>query len=75
MLDQPEKTKKSDYLTEAEAADHINVSRSFLRHHRQQGFLPGRARGPNFIRIGRMIRYLRKDLDHWLLEHRYVPRS
>jgi len=67
------KTKNSH--TEAEAAEHIGMSQSFLSHHRQNGFIKGRAQGPAYIRIGKTIRYLRKDLDEWLNERRRAPRD
>ncbi|QXE92449.1 helix-turn-helix domain-containing protein [Geomonas subterranea] len=54
-------------FTEAEAADYIAMSRSFLRQSRMNGDLKGRVPGPRYIRIGRRaIRYLREDLDAWL---------
>jgi len=32
-------------------------------------------RGPPFLRIGRMIRYRRSDLETWLNERRIEPRE
>lgn len=45
------------YLTTVEAAEHLNVSKSFLDKARL------RDDGPPFIRIGGAIRYAVEDLD------------
>lgn len=58
--------------TEEEAANYIAMSRSFLRQDRMNGYRKNRTPGPNFIRTGRAIRYLKRDLDAWLLQHRVV---
>ena len=56
-------------LTEAEAAEYIGMSRSFLRQSRMTGELQKRTPPPEHIKIGKKaIRYLREDLDQWL-EH------
>ena len=55
-------------LTEKEAAIFINMSRSFLRHGRIDGSLEGRTPTPKFIKIGRAIRYPKKELDDWLAQ-------
>ena len=52
--------------TETEAADYINMSRSFLRHARIDGNRENRTPAPKFIKIGRSIRYMRQDLDDYL---------
>lgn len=57
-------------LTEKEAADYIGMSLSYLQHHRSNGSLKNRTAGPIFIKAGRSIRYLRKDLDNWLTKNR-----
>ncbi|MEO8401037.1 MAG: DNA-binding protein [Gammaproteobacteria bacterium] len=57
-------------LTEKEASEYINMSRSFLRQDRMNGIRENRTQGPKFLKLGRSIRYLREDLDSWLLEHR-----
>jgi len=57
-------------LTEVEAAEYIGMSRSFLRQDRMHGIRANRTPGPSFIRIGKSIRYLKADLDSWLLQHR-----
>ena len=59
-------------LSEAEAADYIGMSRSFLRQARMDGKRQNRTPGPPFSKIGRKVLYLRDDLDTWLEEHRHV---
>jgi len=56
--------------SETEAACYIGMSRSFLRQDRMDGPRAGRTTGPQYIRIGRSIRYLKEDLDAWLEAHR-----
>jgi predicted DNA-binding transcriptional regulator AlpA len=53
-------------LTEKEAAEYIGMSCSFLRQDRMNGFRQNRTPGPNYVRIGRAVRYLREELDKWL---------
>ena len=53
-------------LNEIEAARYLSVSRAFLRQSRMFGDRPGRAPGPPFLKIGRMIRYRVADLESWL---------
>jgi excisionase family DNA binding protein len=57
-------------LTEKEAAQYIGMSRSFLRKDRMDGIRDNRTPGPQFLKLGRSIRYLKEDLDSWLLKHR-----
>ena len=57
-------------LTEKEAAEYIGMSRSFLRQDRMNGYRATRTPGPQFLKIGRSIRYLKEDLQAWLLQHR-----
>lgn len=54
-------------LTEIEAAKYISMSRSFLAQNRMNGDLQNRTPGPQYLKIGRSIRYLKEDLDTWLL--------
>ncbi len=64
----PSKTEQDEILlTEIETSEYIRMSRSFLRHDRADGYRDGRTRGPEFIKIGRSIRYRKKDLDDWLI--------
>ena len=57
-------------LTEKEASAYIGMSCSFLRQDRMNGIRVNRTPGPRFLKIGRSIRYLKEDLDHWLFAHR-----
>jgi hypothetical protein len=54
-------------LSEAQAAQYLGVSRSFLRQDRMTGPL-AKGEGPPYVRIGRRkgIRYLVDDLDAYL---------
>lgn len=58
---------------EREAAQYIGMSCSFLRQDRMNGFRKQRTPGPNYIKIGKSVRYLKEDLDAWL-EHRRIDR-
>jgi predicted DNA-binding transcriptional regulator AlpA len=53
-------------LTEIETAQYIGMSRSFLRQSRMEGNRENRTSAPQFIKIGRAVRYLIEDLDNWL---------
>jgi predicted DNA-binding transcriptional regulator AlpA len=57
-------------LTETEAATYVGMSRSFLRQDRMKNARGGEAVGPPWIKIGRSVRYLREDLEEWLMSHR-----
>lgn len=48
------------YLTPGEAAQYLRTSTSTLAKRRLTG------RGPDFVRIGRAIRYRQRDLDSWM---------
>jgi len=50
-------------LTEAEAARQLGVSIGGLRKWRKA------RRGPKYLRLGRLIRYRRSDLEQWLESH------
>jgi len=67
------KTEKRGF-TERETAKYLGVSRSFLRQDRMDGYRKTKTPGPDFVKIGRTIRYLKEDLDAWL-EKYYVKRS
>lgn len=62
-------------FTEREAANYLAVSTQFLRLSRHYGNRPGHAEGPIWVRLGggRAIRYLKADLDAWLIAHRCHP--
>ncbi|WP_076541093.1 AlpA family transcriptional regulator [Shewanella sp. UCD-KL21] len=53
-------------LSEIETAEYIGMSRSFLRQSRMEGNRENRTPAPPFVKIGRAVRYLKDDLDHWL---------
>ncbi|MHB1949402.1 MAG: helix-turn-helix domain-containing protein [Gammaproteobacteria bacterium] len=57
-------------LTEKEASEYIGMSRSYLRQDRMNGIRENRTPGPRYLKIGRNIRYVKEDLDAWLLKHR-----
>ncbi|MEH6470330.1 MAG: hypothetical protein V7752_03695 [Halopseudomonas sp.] len=74
MKDSKRPAQSPRALSEIEAANYISMSRSFLAQSRMDGHREGRTQAPPFIKIGRSVRYLREDLDHWLdsfykLEH------
>lgn len=56
-------------IKEPEAARYLAMSRAYLRIARAQG------RGPAYIRAGRAILYLTRDLDSWLDSHRVATRD
>ena len=66
------KSINSHVLTDPEAAQYIGMSISFLRQSRMDGIRHNRIPGPNYIKIGRSVRYVKDDLDAWLNEHRVV---
>lgn len=47
-------------LTDREASQYLSISKSWLRQSRIKGI------GPNFIKIGRSVRYRIKDLESWV---------
>jgi len=51
-------------LKEPAASVYIGMSCAWLRVSRMRGT------GPSYCRVGRSIRYMVKDLDAWLDEHR-----
>lgn len=53
-----------------QAASYLNISRDTLRVWRQRRH---QTRGPVFVRVGRLVRYLRRDLDAWLASNRVEP--
>lgn len=68
-----EKQKETvEMLTEREAARYIGMSRSFLSQDRMNGYRVNRTPGPDFVRLGRAIRYRRQDLDAWISKNRVI---
>ena len=55
---------REDLMTRQQAAEHLGISVPTL-----DGFARDR-KGPAFIRIGRLVRYLKNDLDTWLESQR-----
>jgi|LakMenE01Jun11ns_1017448.scaffolds.fasta_scaffold8381908_1 hypothetical protein len=51
-------------LTEKEAAQYIGMN----------GIRKNRTPGPNYVKIGRTIRYLKEELDQWLETYK-IPRE
>ena len=51
---------KETYLKPREAAEYLRSSTSTLAKARMY------KRGPNFVRIGRTVRYRQSDLDAWM---------
>lgn len=58
-------------LTEQQAAQYLQCSRSFLAKSRMDGTLPGHTPGPPWVRLGRAVRYDRRDLERWVDQHRH----
>jgi hypothetical protein len=52
--------ESADAMTETEVARKASVSIGALRKWRREG------RGPRFLKLGRLIRYLVGDVDIWL---------
>ena len=50
-------------LTTVEVAKHLNVSESFLRMSRLR---PPDGKAPQWIKIGRAVRYRPADIEDWL---------
>jgi predicted DNA-binding transcriptional regulator AlpA len=59
----------SEPLTEPDAAARLGLKVATLRAWRHQG------RGPAFVRLGRAIRYLARDIDDFVHANRHAPRS
>jgi predicted DNA-binding transcriptional regulator AlpA len=60
------KIMNTEILTEKEAAIYIGMSRSFLSQDRMNGYRDNRTQGPDFMKIGRSVRYRKSQLDEWL---------
>jgi hypothetical protein len=59
-------------LKEAEAAEYIGMSAQYLRASRMRGATKCTS-APPFVRMGKAIRYLPRDLDDWLESRRQFP--
>jgi hypothetical protein len=53
-----------EYLTTEQAAGEYQVPTATLIDWRYKGV------GPAYVKLGRHVRYLRDDLDHWAAERR-----
>lgn len=60
---------KETYLKPCEAADYLRSSTSTLAKARM------RKQGPEFLRLGRGIRYRQSDLDAWMSASRSTSRE
>ena len=58
---------RDEIASEAETARAVNMSLSGFRKMRASG------RGPRHIRLGRIIRYRRSDVDAWLEQNTREP--
>jgi predicted DNA-binding transcriptional regulator AlpA len=56
-------TDEKKVLTEREVESEYGLSRPWLRKHR------ARRDGPPFLKLSRMVRYSRADVESWLGEH------
>lgn len=62
-------------FNEKEAACYIGMSVSYLQHTRSDGSVGDRTPGPIYIKVGRTIRYLKSDLDEWLIGNRVTQEA
>ncbi|MHB8811698.1 MAG: DNA-binding protein [Steroidobacteraceae bacterium] len=67
MVDKPE------LLDEGPAADYIGMSAAFLRAGRCKGVVGNHTPPPAHLKLGRSIKYDRRDLDQWLADRRVDP--
>lgn len=56
----PSLPRQPEMLTEKQVAEYLNMSVSLLRKWRMF------RKGPNFVRIGRAVRYKRCDIEMWM---------
>lgn len=59
-------------LSEIDAAIYLGISRIALRQGRCEGRRKNRMPPPPYVRAGRKILYIKKDLDLWLESNRVV---
>jgi predicted DNA-binding transcriptional regulator AlpA len=62
-------TESVVYLTTAEAARYLKLSRQFLEAARYRAD----GTGPPFIKLERAVRYRRSELDAWMTAHDHSP--
>ena len=64
---------KPELLDEGPSAEYIGMSIAFLRSGRCKGIVGNRTPPPPYLKLGRSIKYDRRDLDQWLAERRVDP--
>ena len=60
-------TTASEILTQDDLAAELGIAPRTLGQWRYHGI------GPNFVRVGKLIRYRRQDVDAWLAEQVVTP--
>lgn len=67
-VDTAPKPKPDKRLTAKQAAKYLKVSNEALSYYRLQrdGNVAGRDHGPPFERVGRLVFYMRSDIDAWI---------
>jgi predicted DNA-binding transcriptional regulator AlpA len=58
-----------DLLTEREVLSCWSLSIPWLRRTRREG------RGPRFLKLGKMVRYRRRDIEEYLADSTVEPKS
>ena len=61
-------------FTETETAEHLRLSKSFLRQARLYGVRPGHIEPPPHLKLGRVIRYEASAIEAWIERHRVAPK-
>ena len=57
-------TQYQNYLNTQQASQYLQVSTQWLEINRCKGG------GPPYIKLSRLVRYKRGDLDEWMIKHR-----
>jgi hypothetical protein len=68
------KLEKRGY-TEKEASDYLGLSLAFLRKDRVNGVRDGYLLGPNYIKFGKNVRYLKEDIEAWIEKNRVIRKA
>jgi predicted DNA-binding transcriptional regulator AlpA len=55
-------------LNTRQAAAYLGISQSWLRQRRMMGNLGGQRPGPQFVRLGRAVRYSKSSLDRFVAD-------
>ena len=56
-------------VNEKDAASYIGMSVSYLQHARCYGAYKKQTPGPDYLKLGRSVRYRLEDLDKWLQQN------